>query len=134
MSLGQFLGKDYVICWNCILHNLDLHVGLQKFQNKKKTYFLKGIVGTPRSSWFNPFRHWSVWSTILGQNDQNAPSQPRVDQKSKLVKNPPKWCFSCFYIKLENIRAFCQLWPNLTYGWLFSGNWVLTFDLTVWLG
>ena len=61
-----------------------------KNSQKKKTYFLKGIVGTPRSSWFNPFRHRSVRSTILGKNDQNAPSQPRVDQKSKLVKNPPK--------------------------------------------
>ena len=38
LSLGQFLGKDYVICWNCILHNLDLHVGLQKFPKKKNLF------------------------------------------------------------------------------------------------
>jgi len=43
---------------------------------------------TSRLTWHNPFEHRSTRNAILGQNDQNALSQPRVDQKSKLVKIP----------------------------------------------
>ena len=38
-------------------------------------------MGTSRSSWFNPFGHWSAQSAILGQNDQNAPDQPKVERR-----------------------------------------------------
>lgn len=48
-------------------------------KKKKKNSFLKGIVGTPRSSWFNLLGHRSVQSTILRQNDQNALGQLGVD-------------------------------------------------------
>jgi len=37
---------------------------------------LQGIAETPRLMWRNPFRHWSTQSSISGQIDQNAPSQP----------------------------------------------------------
>ena len=36
-------------------------------------------MGKSRLSWFNPFENRSTQSAILGQNDQNAPSQPRVE-------------------------------------------------------
>ena len=61
--------------------------------------FHQGTVGTSILTWYNSFGHWSTQSAILGQNDQNAPGQPRVDRRSKLVKTAPKQHFLCFYIK-----------------------------------
>jgi len=58
--------------------------------------FLQGVVETSRLKWHNPFRHRSTQSAILGQIDQNAPGQPWVDLKSKLVKIITKQHFSCF--------------------------------------
>ena len=43
-------------------------------------------MGTSRTLWFNPFRHQNAQSAISSQNDQNALSQLRVYQRSKLVK------------------------------------------------
>ena len=37
--------------------------------------------------WRNPFGRRSTQSTFFSQNDQNAPSQPRVERRSKLLQN-----------------------------------------------
>ena len=66
-------------------------------------------MGKSRLSWFNPFENQSTQNVILGQNDQNAPSQSRVERRSKLVKTTPKQHFSCFHIKPKAIRDFFQL-------------------------
>ena len=84
--------------------------------SKKILSFLPRAVEASRLMWHNTFGHWSNQSAILGQNDQNAPSQPWVDRKSKLVKIISKQYFSCFYIKPKPLRDFCQLCPSLTLG------------------
>ena len=56
-------------------------------------------------------------SAVLGQIDLNAPSQPWIDQKLKLVKITPKLHFSCSNIKPEFLGYFCQFWPILTQCW-----------------
>ena len=88
---------------------------IQKFQ---KYLLSQEIAETPRLMWRNPFRHWSTQRSISSQIDQNAPSQPYVDRKSKLVKIILKQHFSCFYIKPNRLGDFRQLWPSLTWGWL----------------
>ena len=71
-------------------------------------------MGTSRSLWSNPFEHQSTQSAISNQNDQNAPGQPRVDCKSKLVKIIPK-AFSMFLHQTWGYRIFSS---TLTYVWL----------------
>ena len=84
-------------------------------KNSKILTFHHRGVETSSLTWYNPFRHQGTRSAILGQN---ALSQPRVDQKSKLVKITPKPHFSCFYIKPELFGDFRHLWPSLTWRWL----------------
>ena len=69
---------------------------LQKYDFLFFIYFYRGTMGKSRLLWFNPFENRSTQSAILGQNDQNAPSQPRVEWRSKLFKTTPKQHFSCF--------------------------------------
>jgi len=38
--------------------------------------FFHGAVETPTLTWRNPFGHWSTQSAVLGQINQNSPSQP----------------------------------------------------------
>lgn len=104
LSLGQFLEKD---CYLLILYFVypQFACWTPKIPKKKKASFLKGIVGTPRSSWFNLLGLRSVQSTILGQNDQNAPGQPGVDQKSKLVKKSTKMMFFMFLYQTWEYRS-----------------------------
>ena len=85
--------------------------------SKTLTLF-QGATETSRLTWRNSFEHRSIQSVILGQIDQDAPGQPWVDRKSKLVKIIPKQHFSCFYIKLGLTKNFCQLQPSLTRSWL----------------
>ena len=54
----------------------------------------------------NPFEHRSTQSAISGQIDQNAPSQPWVDQKSKLGQNQPKTTFFMFLHQTQATRWF----------------------------
>ena len=61
-----------------IFFTLDLCAKLRKF--KKILTFLHRAMETPRLTWYNLFEYRSTQSSILGQNDQNAPSQPWVDQ------------------------------------------------------
>ena len=44
------------------------------------------VNGTKCGVYSNPFGHRSTQSAFLGQIDQNAPGQPWVDQKSKMIK------------------------------------------------
>ena len=62
-----------------------------------------------RLIWHNPLGIRGIQSAFLGQIKQNAPSQPKVDQRSKLVKTIPKQHFSCFYIKPKLFGDFCPL-------------------------
>ena len=89
---------------------------------------------TFRLTWYNPFGHRSIESSFLGQIDQNAFGQSRVDWMSKLVKTTPKQQFSCFYIKLELIEDFCQLWSSLTWDWLPRMIEKPNFDPTIRMG
>ena len=61
-----------------IFFTLDLCAKLRKF--KKILTFLHRAMETPRLTWYNLFEYRSTQSSILGQNDQNAPGQPWVDQ------------------------------------------------------
>ena len=86
-------------------------------------------------AWGNPFRHRSTQSAFLRQNDQNAPSQPRVDQRSNKAKihtkKKKKKHFSWFYIKSKLLGDFWQIWPSLTWSWLSVGPRNPNFDLAV---
>ena len=92
--------------------------GCQTPKMPKILSFLHGATETSILTWHNPFRHQSTRNAISSQIDQNAPSQPWVDQKSKLCQNHPKKTFSCFYIKPELLDDFHQRWPSLIQGWL----------------
>ena len=58
--------------------------------------FLHGVAETSRLTLHTPFRHWNTRSAFPSQIDQNAPSQPRVDQNSNEVKVHPKHHFHAF--------------------------------------
>ena len=65
------------------LSTFDLHA---RPKIPKILTILQGAVETARLTWCSPFGHQSTWNVIFVQIDQNALSQPWVDQKSKLVK------------------------------------------------
>ena len=91
-------------------------------ENYKKYNFLfficfyRGTMGKSRLSWFNPFENQSTQSAILGQNDQNAPSQPRVEWRSKLFKTTPNNIFHVFtsHLRLSKIFVnFDEVWLEI---------------------
>ena len=73
-------------------------------------------------AWGNPFRHRSTQNAFLRQNDQNAPSQPRVDQRSNKAKIHTKKKKTVFMV-LYQIQAPWRFLTNLT-----------KFDLELTLG
>ena len=103
-----------------------LSICVLDLENSKNINF--SLVETPRLTWHNLFAHRSTRSAVSSQIDQNAPGQPSVDWKSKLVKIITKQHFSCFYIKSELLRDFCQFWLSLTWGWLLESPKTPNFD------
>ena len=84
-----------------------LSICVLDLENSKNINF--SPVETPRLTWHNLFAHRSTRSAVSSQIDQNAPGQPSVDRKSKLVKIITKQHFSCFYIKSELLRDFLSI-------------------------
>ena len=86
-------------------------------KNPKILFSLHRATRTSRVMWCNLFGHRSVQSALFSSNDQNAPSQPKVDRRSNKVKILKKKHFSWFFIKPELFRDFWQLLPSLTRSW-----------------
>lgn len=101
----SYFVRQRFVCWN------------------PKSFSYKGTVGTFGLLWFDPFGHQNAQSAILCQNDQNVPSQLRVDQSqnwSKLHQN------IIFHFSTSNPRLLESL-STLTYSWLFETmeSWLL---------
>ena len=71
--------------------------------------------------WYNLFGHRSAQSALFSSNDQNAPSQPKVDRRSNKVKIlKKKNTFHGFSSNLsfsEIFGNFYQVWPEVDPGW-----------------
>ena len=105
-------------------------------KNLKILFSLHGAARTSRVMWYNLFGHRSAQSALFSSNDQNAPSQPKVDRRSnkvKILKKKKKILFMVFHQTWAFRRflaTFTKFDPKLIPGGPKSSN----FDQAVRMG
>ena len=96
--------------------------------------FLHGAMETSILTCHNPFRHQSTWNTISSQIDQNAPSQPWVDQKVKVVSKSSQKNIFMFLHQAWVTRWFSSTLTKFNPRLTLKDTWNPNFNLTLRTG